>query len=90
MRTSLRPTNYGRNETAHDEWIGKVAAYTTEIEDDDFVQARGMWEVFGRTGQREAFVSNVAGHLKLADERVRKEAVGEFDLFRVQRVKANA
>lgn len=78
VRTSLRPTNYGEASKAHDEWVGKVAAYTTAIEDADFAQARGMWDVFGRTGQQEAFINNVAAHLKGAIPRVRKEAVEVF------------
>ncbi|EPE32951.1 Heme-dependent catalase-like protein [Glarea lozoyensis ATCC 20868] len=75
VRTSFRPVKVGRADTPHEEWSGRVAAYTTEVKEVDFVQARGMWEVFGRTGQREAFVGNVAGHLRMAEEGVRKEAV---------------
>ncbi|CAG8970939.1 hypothetical protein HYALB_00000919 [Hymenoscyphus albidus] len=78
VRTSLRSAKYGESSKAHDEWIGKVTVYSTEIQDDDFVQARGMWEVFGKTGQQEAFVSNVAAHLSGAIARVRRQAVEVF------------
>ncbi|KAG9238001.1 catalase [Amylocarpus encephaloides] len=75
VRGSLRPAHYGVADMAHDEWAGKVAAYATEIEEDDFVQPRGMWEVFGRTGQQEAFVGNVAAHLRDAIPQVRRKAL---------------
>jgi catalase len=53
--------------TSHDEWIGKIADYSSEITDDDFAQATALWEVFGKhPGQQKAFVSNVAENLKPA------------------------
>lgn len=50
-----------------------------EVTDKDFVQARGLWEVLGRTeGQQENFVRNVAGHLKGARGETRERTYGMF------------
>jgi catalase len=77
VRSSLHPLNYGPASVAHDQWVGKVADFTSDVTDDDFVQARGMWEVFGKTGQQDNFVKNVSGHLKKAAPEVQKEAIGK-------------
>lgn len=66
----------------HDEWVGgKVAAYTSEVTDEDFVQAREMWKVLGREGEQDDFVYNVVAHLGSAIPRVQDGAVGEFDVL---------
>lgn len=68
----------GKAEIAHDQWVGRVAAYTSEVTDEDFVQPRGMWKVFDKTGQQDNFVKNVSGHLKGARADVQDEAVKVF------------
>lgn len=82
VRSTLRPLNYGPAKASHDEWIGRISEFSSEITDEDFVQPKGMWEVFGKTGQQESFVKNVAGHLGLAIPEVQEKAIGEcFCLF---------
>lgn len=78
VRSSLRPLNYGLESVAHDHWVGQVTAFTSEITDEDFVQPREMWKMFGRTGQQEAFLSNISGHLKGALPEVRQETISMY------------
>jgi catalase len=78
VRSSLRPLNYGPASIAHDQWIGNISAFSSEITDEDFVQPRAMWEMFGRTGQQESFVQNLSGHLKSAIPEVQKETISGY------------
>ncbi|KAH8907704.1 catalase-domain-containing protein [Coniochaeta sp. PMI_546] len=92
VRSALKPVTFHRSprpadsaaaaESArHDVWaMGSVADYTSEVTDEDFVQARMFWEgVLGKQdGQRESLVSNIAAHLGKA-EPVVWEAT--FDMF---------
>ncbi|KAH9210004.1 catalase-like domain-containing protein [Leptodontidium sp. 2 PMI_412] len=79
VRSSLRPLNYGPAKASHDEWIGKISEFSSEITDEDFVQAKGMWDVFARyPGQQENFVHNVAVHLGLAIPEVQEKAIEVF------------
>jgi len=85
VRSTLRPMAYGGKgawgdgNNSHDEWVGKVTAFSSEITDDDFVQARGMWNVFAKQeGQQERFVGNLVGHLKGAILEVQKETIKMF------------
>lgn len=76
MRSTLRPLVYGPEEVAHDEWVGKVSAWTSEATEVDFVQPRALWEKWGEV-EREAFVGNLAGSVKDALPEVQKETIGE-------------
>jgi catalase len=79
VRSTLRPMTYKSANTTHDEWIGVVAPYTSEITDDDFVQPRGMWKVLGKQpGQQSNFAKNVSDHLHLALPEVQAETVSEY------------
>jgi catalase len=78
VRSSLRPVSLGKADPVHDQWVGKVAAYTSEVTDEDFVQPREFWKVFEKTGQDKKFVHNVSGHLKDARVDVQKEAIKVF------------
>lgn len=79
VRSSLRPMKYTGANTTHDEWVGKIAAFTSEVTDEDFVQARGMWKVLGtQKGEQTRFAKNVSDHLHLAIEAVQEETVSEF------------
>jgi len=82
--SSYRPLTYKPinpvASAAHENWVGKATnAVFGEVTDEDFVQARGLWEVLGRTeGQQENFVRNVAGHLKGARGETRERTYGMF------------
>jgi catalase len=64
----------------HEQWSGKaVQELFHEIRDDDFVQAKGLWDVLGRTpGQQENYISNVAGHLNAAHVDTRNRTYAMF------------
>ncbi|KAF1983343.1 catalase-domain-containing protein [Aulographum hederae CBS 113979] len=48
----------------HEQWAGRVAAFSSEVTDEDFVQAMAFWEVLGRQeGQQEHFIHNVSVHV---------------------------
>lgn len=81
VRSSLRPLNYGPESVAHDYWVGKVTAFTSEVTEEDFVQPKEMWRMFGRTGQQEGWVKNVAEHLRGALPEIRKETISKFSNF---------
>ncbi|KAL1963316.1 hypothetical protein VTN77DRAFT_8437 [Rasamsonia byssochlamydoides] len=67
------PENY------HDHWVGKVTAFSSQVTDDDFVQAREMWKVLGRQpGQQDNFVDNVADFVSGAIPEVRKKTYAMF------------
>ncbi|KAL6868010.1 catalase domain-containing protein [Trichoderma novae-zelandiae] len=64
----------------HDSWSGSAVHELFQVvNDDDFVQAKGLWDVLGRTpGQQENFVSNVAGHLSTAHQETRNRTYAMF------------
>ncbi|RDW63355.1 catalase [Coleophoma cylindrospora] len=79
VRSSLKKIQPGPKINLHEEWVGQVVAYSSEVEDDDFVQARDMWNVLGKEeGQQEILVCNVAGNVKAAIPRVRAETIAMF------------
>ncbi|MCJ1392271.1 hypothetical protein MMC18_005138 [Xylographa bjoerkii] len=39
VQSSFRPLAHGPKDVAHDEWVGKVQAYSSDVEEDDLVQA---------------------------------------------------
>jgi len=58
----------------HEEWTGKVSAFTSRVTDEDFVQAKGLWDVMGKQkGQQDNFVYNVSVNLKDAVPHVQGE-----------------
>lgn len=71
----MKPKQYLQRAIAHEEWVGTVVDFETEISDEDFVQPREFWEVvLGRQeGQQANLVYNVAADLKGATARVRRE-----------------
>ena len=80
--SSYRPLTYKTAPpvNTHEQWSGSaVHALFQEINDDDYVQAKGLWDVLGRTsGQQDNFVGNVAGHLSAAHQDTRNRT---YDMF---------
>jgi catalase len=69
----VKPTNQ------HEQWAGAAVSFLSEVTPEDYVQAKGLWEVLGRTpGQQDNFISNVAGHLAAAKEDTRKRTYEMF------------
>lgn len=95
VRSSLKEVNFkgqlgakghstGGNEK-HNEWVGRVAAYTSEVTDEDYVQARMFWEVLGKAGDQEDLITDVSCHLSKAIPSVQKGAVGKWSTESVLR-----
>jgi catalase len=85
VRSSLRPIKFvgsagtnGQGLSKHDEWVGQVAAYTSEVTPEDYAQATAMWEVLRREGIKQNFVHNVTEHLKSADPQVQRATFREY------------
>lgn len=85
VRSQLRPVNFkgkvgasGYAPGGHEEWVGQVAGYTSEVTDEDFVQAREMWKVLGRSHEQADFVHNLAGHLGSAIPQMQADAISKF------------
>lgn len=84
--SSFSPLNYPSINTksidsAHEEWVGRATNFNWRAGDGDevYVQARGLWNVLGRTpGQQENLVKNIAGHAKDARKEVRERVVKMF------------
>ncbi|KAF6822650.1 Catalase 1 [Colletotrichum plurivorum] len=84
--SDLKPVAFVGNEGAsgyalggHEEWVGRVCGFTSQVVEDDFVQARAFWNVLGQQpGEQEALVYNVAQHLGGARPEVHEKAFGMF------------
>jgi hypothetical protein len=62
---------------AHEQWVGTVTEFQSQLVDADFVQPRQSWQTLGLTaGQQENFVGNVAASLSGAVPQVRNNAYG--------------
>ncbi|KAK6531116.1 hypothetical protein TWF281_007941 [Arthrobotrys megalospora] len=84
--SDLKPIKYtgrvgahGYQVGGHEEWIGSVVGFTSEVVDDDFAQARMFWDMLGKQGgQQEHLVYNVSCHLKGAIPQVQEKALEMF------------
>ncbi|OJJ59090.1 hypothetical protein ASPSYDRAFT_89807 [Aspergillus sydowii CBS 593.65] len=89
--SSIKPTKFYQDEkgvsaaslalhTEHEKWAGEVAAYASEIQDEDFVQPAQLWEVIGRDpGHQDRVIENLVGSIKgVKYPQLRK---GVYDLF---------
>ena len=71
-----KPKQYA---ATHEHWAGQAVNFKFGVMDEDYVQAKGLWDVLGRTeGEQEALVENVSMHLKDADVSVRRRTYGMF------------
>lgn len=69
----VKPTN------DHEKWAGAAVSYLSEVVPEDFIQAKGLWDVLGRQeGQQDNFVHNVAVHLSAAKDDTRKRTYEMF------------
>lgn len=65
----------GYSPGGHEEWVGTVSAYASEVTDEDFVQAREMWKVLGKSNEQGEFVQNLVGNLGKALPELQQEAI---------------
>lgn len=75
----------------HEKWAGAAVSFLSEVTPEDYVQAKGLWDVLGKQeGQQDNFVSNVAGHLSAAKEDTRErtyEMFGRVDKVLGERIR---
>lgn len=63
----------------HTKWTGTAVNFCFEVQEEDYKQAEGLWNVLGKTpGQQDNFVKNVAGHLSAALPEVRGKVYSMF------------
>lgn len=67
----------------HDEWVGQVTSFKSQVEDIDFVQPREFWQMLAQQpGQQEHLINNVATNLSRAVKDIRQRTYGKsFALF---------
>lgn len=84
--SSLKPINFKGQVNAnghstdgleHEQWVGRVASYASEVTDEDFEQARMFWKVLERENKQDELVGNLVAHLGSAIPSIRKAAIGE-------------
>ncbi|KAF2681801.1 heme-dependent catalase [Lentithecium fluviatile CBS 122367] len=78
VRSSFRKIRSGPGDIADDEWVGKVSPYTSEVEEDDWVQARDYWQILKKSGDDELFIGNLSSHLSKALPQVQEETTKMF------------
>jgi catalase len=79
VRSSFRKIRTGPADVAHSEWVGKVQAYSSDVEDIDWEQPRILWELFKKNGEDEVFIQNLAGHVNKALPEVQKGTISKLD-----------
>ena len=78
VRSSFRTIRSGPADVAHSEWVGKVRAYSSDVEDIDWEQPRILWDLFKKNGEDEVFIHNLSGHVNKALPEVQKNVISEF------------
>lgn len=68
----------GPADVAHDEWIGQVQEFSSEVAEEDWKQPRTLWRLFKQSGDDKAFLGNLSGHLNKALPDVQKETISTF------------
>jgi catalase len=63
---------------AHDEWVGTVQDYSSDVTEEDWEQPRMLWKIFKQKGEDKDFIHNLSGHLSKALPEVQKETISEF------------
>ncbi|ANB14979.1 catalase A [Sugiyamaella lignohabitans] len=80
--TDYSPTTYRTDvqlSERHEKWVGTATNFHWDVTGpEDYVQAGKLWEVFGKSGQQDAFVHNVSVHLQNAKPEVQDRT---FDMF---------
>lgn len=63
------------------EFSGIVAGYESEVTEDDFIQAKMMWDVLCKSNEQEDFVGNVVETLGDALPELQKPAIGTLYIW---------
>ncbi|EWZ80101.1 Peroxisomal catalase [Fusarium oxysporum f. sp. narcissi] len=76
VRSSFRKVKSGPADVAHSEWVGRVQAYSSDVEEEDWEQPRNLWKIFKDNGEDEVFLNNLSGHVNKALPEVQEATVG--------------
>ncbi|OLN81709.1 Catalase 2 [Colletotrichum chlorophyti] len=75
VRSSFRKIKTGPADVAHDEWVGRVQTYSSDVTEEDWEQPRMLWKMFKETGEHKKFLHNLSGHVNKALPEVQKETI---------------
>jgi catalase len=75
VRSSFRKIKSGPADVAHSEWVGRVQAYSSDVEEEDWEQPRDLWKIFKDSGDDEVFLNNLSSHVNKALPEVQEETV---------------
>ncbi|GAA5970580.1 hypothetical protein JCM11641_007360 [Rhodosporidiobolus odoratus] len=83
--SSIQPLNYVKNPyemSEHEQFVGGAIADLSIVTEDDFVQPRALWQKVFDDGQRERFISNIAGHMAgIESAEVRNRSLSCFTII---------
>ncbi|KAK5205223.1 catalase A [Exophiala xenobiotica] len=79
VRSSFRKIRSGPADVAHDEWVGRVQAYSSDVTEEDFEQPRTLWKLFKDKGEDKEFLHNLSDHVGKALKEVQK---GTIEMWR--------
>jgi catalase len=78
VRSSFRKADVGPVDVKHDEWVNaQVELYTSDVTEDDFLQAKDLWELYKKWEDDQVFINNICGHLGKALPEVQKETISK-------------
>jgi catalase len=78
VRSSFKIVGHGPKDIEHEKWVSQVSNYSSDVNEDDYVQARDLWALFGKTNQQEEFIHNLCGHLKKAIPETQAGTISTF------------
>lgn len=82
--STFEPLNYRQDiklHDSHEQWVGQALSvhWPASVEKGDFNQAAALWKHFGKTGQQDNFVYNVAVHASGAVPEVQDKVFALFN-----------
>ncbi|KAF2748731.1 catalase-domain-containing protein [Sporormia fimetaria CBS 119925] len=79
IRSRFTKVELGPLDVKHDEWVNsKVEAYTMPVTDDDYQQAKDLWELYKEQEVEQVFINNICGQMKTALPEVQAETIKMF------------
>lgn len=80
VNSQFRELGHSRytHDIEHNNWVGQVVAYSSEVEEDDFEQARMLWKLMGEKGEQDVLIENVIGSLAKCQKDIQKESIEVF------------
>ncbi|EFQ25368.1 catalase [Colletotrichum graminicola] len=75
VRSSFRKIRSGPADVAHEEWVGRVQDYNSDVTDEDWEQPRMLWKLFKEQGEDKVLIHNLSMHINKALPEVQKEAI---------------